>query len=371
MRTYMLLALLALAVTVLFVPIVRRAALVFGALTPVRTRDVHTRPIPRLGGVAMLLGFAVAIVFASSTSYLSRLFVDPQGWTILIGGVAICLLGVIDDLWELDWWAKLAGQMLIAGSVTWGGVQMVSVPVFGMTVGSVRLGIILTVLVTVVAINAVNFVDGLDGLAAGTVGIGGLAFFLYSYLLIRLSNSQSYASLAALEMAIMVGICAGFLVFNFHPASIFMGDSGSMLLGYLTAVAFITVTGQINPELLGRSQILPALLPILLPLAVLLLPLLDTIMAVSRRLLAGESPFHPDRMHLHHRLLALGHSHSRAVLIMYLWAAAFALPAVALIALPAFEVLIGFLVAIVVSVLITVIALPGLRRRGHALEKHQ
>src|SRR5699024_8988700 len=117
-------------------------------------------------------------------------------------------------LWDLEWWAKLAGQFLVAGLVAFNGVQVVSFPLFGVTVGSSRLSIAVTILVIVTATNAVNFVDGLDGLAAGTVGIGAIGYFSYTYLLVRLTDAQSYASLTAMLMIILVGICAGFLCFN-------------------------------------------------------------------------------------------------------------------------------------------------------------
>jgi UDP-GlcNAc:undecaprenyl-phosphate GlcNAc-1-phosphate transferase len=175
---------------------------------------------------------------------------------------------------------------------------------------------VLTVLVTV---NAVNFVDGLDGLAAGVVGIGALAFFTYSYLL-AVVEGLSRMTLPALVSAALAGICLGFLPANAHPARIFMGDSGSMLIGLLLAGSAISLTGQLDPQLLPQGSVLPALLPLLLPIAVIAVPFLDLLAAVWRRTRAGRSPFTPDKQHLHHRLLDLGHSHRRAVSIMWIWA---------------------------------------------------
>lgn len=368
MRVYLLVLLVAAAVTYLTTPLVRRLAHATRALTPVRARDVHTVPTPRLGGVAMLAGFAVAMLVASRIPYLYEVFHETSvAWAILGGATLVGLLGVADDIWDLDWMTKLTGQVLAAGLMAWQGVQLITFPVFGLTIGSSRLSLVTTILVVVVAINAVNFVDGLDGLAAGMIAIGGGAFFAYTYLLTRDASPGNYSNLATAVMAALVGVCLGFLPYNFHPAKIFMGDSGAMLLGLVVAAAAIVVTGQIDPATVTSGQALPAYVPILLPVAVLLVPLLDMTMAVLRRLRAGKSPFHPDRMHLHHRLLALGHSHRRAVLIMYLWTTVFAFSAVALAFLSTAQVLAATAAAVLLAAVITYNQLPGLRRRpaGH------
>ena len=247
------------------------------------------------------------------------------------------------------------------------GVQLISIAVGGLTIGSSRLSLFATVLVVVVAMNAVNFVDGLDGLAAGMIAIGGGGFFVYTYLLTQDASPTDYSNLATVVISALVGACLGFLPHNFHPARIFMGDSGSMLIGLTIAAASIVVTGQIDPERASNGQSVPAFIPILLPMAVLLLPLLDMVLAVVRRMLAGKSPFHPDRMHLHHRLLALGHSHPRAVIIMYLWSAVFAFGAAALVTVPWRTVVGGLCIVVVVSVALTLGPLRGraARRTAH------
>lgn len=363
MKAYLLLACLAMMFTYLATPIVRRIALATHALTPVRARDVHTRPIPRLGGIAMAWGFAATMIVGSRFPYFHEFFTSAQAWWVLVGACAICALGVVDDIWDLEWWAKLAGQFLIAGIVAWNGVQVVSFPLFGVTVGSVRLSVAVTVLVIVTATNAVNFVDGLDGLAAGTVAIGAGGYFVYTYLLVRMTNAQSYASLAAMLMIVLMGICAGFLWFNFHPATIFMGDCGAMLLGYIVGVAFILVTGQIDTTVFGHAQLLPAILPFVLPLATLMLPLLDMTMAVWRRLRAGQAPFHPDRQHLHHRLLAASHSHPKAVILMYMLSAAVAVGAVGFLVV-SWQAALALNIALVLIVTFVLLAaLPGMRRK--------
>jgi len=361
-RVYLLVMLVAAVVTFLATPVALRLARATNALTPVRARDVHTTPTPRLGGLAMLAGFGVALLLASRVPFLEGVFSTAQPWAILGGAALVSLLGVADDIWDLDWMTKLAGQVLAAGLIAWQGVQLITFPVFGLTIGSARLSLVATVLVVVVAINAVNFVDGLDGLAAGMVGIGGLAFFGYTYLLTREATPGDYSSLAAVVIAAVVGTCIGFLPHNFHPSRIFMGDSGSMFLGLTVAAAAITVTGQIDPATFSAGQVLPAFIPIILPVAVLLLPLLDMTLAVARRLRAGQSPFQADRMHLHHRLLEWGHSHRRAVLVMYLWTAVISFSAAALVVFDRRVVLAVSAVAVVVALLVTIGKLPGLRR---------
>jgi len=376
-RVYLLVMLVAAVVTFLTTPLARWVALRSGAITAVRDRDVHTIPTPRLGGLAMLLGLVVATTFASQVPFLAGVFerevggqlvADPRAWGIVGAAAIVCLLGVADDIWDLDWMTKLAGQVLAAGFMASQGVVLFTLPIAigdQQLIWSSRLQLVATILVVVVAMNAVNFVDGLDGLAAGLVAIGGLAFFVYSYVLTQKSSADDYSSLATLVIAGLVGICVGFLPHNFHPARIFMGDSGSMVLGLVMSAAAIVVTGNIDTTALSGAQQIPAFIPILLPLAVILLPLLDMGMAVARRVVAGRSPFHPDRLHLHHRMLAIGHSHRRAVLILYVWTAVFAFAAVALVQWHWRGVAVGLGIAILVATLLT---LGPLRTRGRFLD---
>lgn len=326
MKVYLLILLVAAAITYVSVPVVRHIALVTHTLTPVRSRDVHKVPVPRLGGVAMYVGMVAAIAVASHIPYLEGVFEGGSAWGVVTSGGLLCALGVVDDLFDLEWWAKLAGQALAASILAWQGVQLVSFPIAGVTIGSSGFSMVMTIFVVLTAINAVNFVDGLDGLAAGTVAIGAMAFFGYTYVLTRNTSPDSYASLAATLGAALIGICLGFLPHNFNPATIFMGDCGSMLLGLMSAATAIVVTGQIDPISISYGRALPAFLPVLLPLAMMLLPLTDMMLAVVRRVSAGKSPFHPDRMHIHHRLLSAGLTHRRVVLVMYMWTAAVVFP---------------------------------------------
>ncbi|MDO5495476.1 MAG: MraY family glycosyltransferase [bacterium] len=358
MRSYLLVMLIAAAVTFLLVPIVRHLARYIHALTPVRSRDIHTTPIPRLGGLAMFVGVAVALLAASQIPYLGSQFAQTnQIIGVGLAALWVVLLGTADDLWDLDWWAKLGGQIFAGLILAFFGVALVTFPIAGLTVGSTRLSFFATVFVVVFTLNAVNFVDGLDGLAAGLVGIGGSAFFLYTYLLTRASSPEDYSSLAAAVLAAMVGVCVGFLPHNFHPARIFMGDSGAMLLGLLFAAATIIVTGNIDPTRVSMGQVFPAFLPLLLPVAVLALPVIDMLLAVVRRIGRGQSPFQADRMHLHHRLLDLGHSHKGAVFIMYVWTFVLSFSVALFVVLPPREVGMFAAVCVVIAILLTRFAL--------------
>ncbi len=332
MKVYLTLMLIAALVTFVATPAMRHLAHRIGAVTAVRERDVHTVPTARLGGVAIFLGLAAAISVASAIPFLQPVFeVSGAAWAVLAGAGMVCLVGVFDDIYDLDWMAKLAGQVFAAWLMAWGGIQLVTLPINGLTIASSSVSLIVTMLVVVVAINAVNFVDGLDGLAAGLIAIGGTAFFVYTYVIARDAGVGDYSSLATLILAALVGACLGFLPHNLHPARIFMGDSGSMVLGLTMAAATIVMTGQIDPEVVGDRERLPAFIPIVLPLMVVAIPLLDMTLAVFRRLLRGDSPWAPDANHLHHRLLEFGHSHRWAVSVLYLWTAVFSFGAVSLV----------------------------------------
>jgi UDP-GlcNAc:undecaprenyl-phosphate GlcNAc-1-phosphate transferase len=198
-------------------------------------------------------------------------------------------------------------------------------PINGVITLPPSIGQLITVLIVLVVINAVNFIDGMDGLAAGIVAISGIAFFAFSYLL-AVDYGFSRAGAPSLITAVLVGICLGFLPHNLSPAKIFMGDSGSMLLGLLLSVSAITLTGQVDPNAISAEKLGPTLLPLLLPFAVLAIPFLDLLLAVSRRVRAGKSPFAPDNLHLHHRLLKAGNTTGQTVLILYLWTATIAFP---------------------------------------------
>ncbi|HRD63260.1 MAG TPA: MraY family glycosyltransferase [Nocardioides sp.] len=330
MREYILVFVVAAAVTYLLTVVAREIAIRSGAVARVRDRDVHDEPVPYLGGLAMLGGLVAAYLVARELPFLSLSgpFVFRDAGVVLIAGALICAVGVLDDLFELDALTKLGAQVLAAGLLIKLGIQFTwfayaQDKVFALDPAQ---GALLTGFVVVATINAVNMVDGLDGLASGVVGVGALAFFVFCYALTRLNYTDRATTAAFLSVA-LAGVCAGFLVHNFHPARIFMGDSGSMLIGLVLSASAVTLSGQFSPEQLSQggggsvASLLPVFLPVLLPVSLLIVPLADLVLAVVRRTRAGRSPFAPDKQHLHHRLLEIGHSQRRAVLIMWLWAA--------------------------------------------------
>lgn len=371
MRIYLFLALFAAAVTYLATPAARLLARRAGAMTAVRDRDVHDAVTPRLGGVAMLAGLVAAMLVASQIPFLRGLFVDnQQAWAIFVAATLVCLLGAADDKWDLDWVTKLAGQVVAAVVLAWQGVQLTSLPIAGQVLASPTMLFALTVLIVLVSMNAVNFIDGLDGLAAGVMAIGGGAFFVYAYVLTRTAgDATDYSSLAAMTTAILVGICLGFLPHNLTRARIFMGDSGSMLLGILLAASSITVTGRIDTARLSGADLFAQFLPILLPIGVMFIPFLDFALAVVRRVGSGRSPFHADAMHLHHRLLALGHSKSDAVLIMYTWSVVVCVGLLLPVWVPLRISISFWVIGVVIALVITLDPLNSRRRRRRASEE--
>ncbi len=335
MREYLLTLFIAAGMTYLLLGLVGRLAYRVGAVPDVRDRDVHASPVPRLGGVAMLAGVLAAFVVASELPRLRIVFEQyDDARALLTAAVVVTLVGVADDIWDLDALTKFAGQVLAAGLLTVQGVQFTWLWLPGgiLSLGQAQ-GVVLTVIFVVTVINAVNFVDGLDGLAAGMVGIGAAAFFIYAYVMTL--DTSTRMTTAALTTVVLTGVCLGFLPHNVNPARIFMGDSGSMLIGLLLAAGSVSLTGQFfSGDLEGeRSSLFPALLPLILPLVVMAVPFIDLLLAVGRRTRAGRSPFAPDKKHLHHRLLEIGHSQKQAVLIMWVWSAvvAFGLVALALL----------------------------------------
>ncbi len=329
---YALICCVAAAGSYLLTPIARRLAISWGAVARPRDRDVHAVATPRLGGLALFAGFAMAIVLAHQLPTLRATFANWDIDWVLVAGAIICAIGVLDDKYELDSVTKLAGQVVATGvMVTKGGVQLSAVYLPG--AGTVSLGrdvaIPVTILLTVLTINAMNFIDGLDGLAAGVTAIGAIAFFAFAYHLASV-NYIDVANTPTLLTAALAGTCIGFLPHNFSPARIFMGDSGSMLVGLVLSAAGTTAATGADPQSFGHLLgALPLALP-LLPIAVLAVPFVDLVLAIIRRVRRGQSPFAPDKEHLHHRMLEIGHTHRRAVLLLYFWSALLAFGGVAL-----------------------------------------
>ncbi|MFN2478798.1 MAG: glycosyltransferase family 4 protein [Pseudonocardiaceae bacterium] len=365
LREYLLVGLTTAVVTFLLTGMVRLLAIYTGAVATPRERDVHRAPIPRLGGVAMYGGILGGVLLSHQLPVLRRSFEfsgDVVG--VLVAGGIIMLIGALDDRFELDSLTKFAGQVTAAGVLVLYDVQwfIFWVPWNGSAsrVGSVLIlgqdqAVFVTVALAVVLINAMNFVDGLDGLAAGIGSIAAVAIGAFTLQLLYRSGGSVSLYPPTLIAALVAGACLGFLPHNFQPARIFMGDSGAMLIGLMLAAASTSASGKIDPNNYGATDVLALLSPLLVVAAVLFVPLLDLLLAVVRRTRAGRSPFAADKLHLHHRLLEIGHSHRRAVLLIYLWAALLAFGAVALtlfdVYVVVWSIMLGLLVAMVGSMI--------------------
>ncbi len=327
MREYLLVLLVAAGVTYVGASLARRLAFRYNAVALVRDRDVHTTPVPYFGGVAMLAGTTAALVVATNLPWLGRFeLVQRDAWAVFWASALICTVGVVDDLYDLSAVAKFAGQTLAAGIVVLNGVKFYWIPLPDRIIALDNVASIAVALfVILVCVNAINFMDGLDGLAAGVVGIGAGAFFVYAYLL-SYEQDLVRATTASLLTVALVGICVGFLPHNIHRARMFMGDSGSMLLGFLFATSMISLTGQLDPSRINPSggALISSYLPLLLPIAAMALPFIDLVSAYVRRTLAGRLWFQADKQHLHHRMLELGHTHRVAVALLWLWSAVIA-----------------------------------------------
>lgn len=366
LRELGLVILVAAVLTFLVTGIVRSVLVRTGKVAEIRLRDSHSQPTPQLGGVAMFVGFMAAIFLASQLPALTRGFmpVTPEISAVIWSAIAIVIVGVVDDLYELGAWVKLVGQILAAALLSILGLSwtILFVPFGGGT--TVLLdqfqSSILTTFVTVLLINAINFVDGLDGLAAGLGLIAGGAILVFSLTVLYDQGGAVSAYPPAIMSAALVGMCLGFLPHNFEPSRIFMGDSGAMLIGLLLAAASTSASGKITQSLYGTADVVALVSPFIVVCAAVFVPVLDLVWAVIRRLSQGKSPFAADKAHIHHRLLSLGHTHRRTVLVLYLWVMAVAFGAVSYSIVPPAVATIATVVALVVAGGVTIIPL----RRG-------
>ncbi|MGH8898279.1 MAG: glycosyltransferase family 4 protein [Egibacteraceae bacterium] len=338
-------------------PIVRWMASRIGAVAQPGERHIHQRPTPTLGGLAMFAGLIAAVGAASALPAFTELFTktnEPEA--IVLGSLVIVVVGMIDDTRGLLAPAKVAGQILAAGTLVLFGLSLRFVYIPG-GIGIVYLNPDLAALLTIVAIvammNAVNLVDGLDGLAAGIVAIAAGALFAYG----QFANPMTVTGLpssASLVLAAVVGSCLGFLLYNFHPASIFMGDTGALLLGLLLAAGGVSTIGNaVGPS---HADFAAFSVPALIPALVLAVPFVDTVWAVLRRLRSRRAVSSPDTHHLHHRLMAIGNSHRRAVLIMYYWSALLAFATVGLGLVP--PRIMGIVVGAGIGLAVVVVVAP-------------
>jgi UDP-GlcNAc:undecaprenyl-phosphate GlcNAc-1-phosphate transferase len=348
------------ATTFIVTPFVRRLVIRIGAIDYPGDRKVHPKPTPTMGGVAMYVGVLAGLGVSRFLPFFAEMNRgSPEPLAVLVTCTLMVGLGAIDDKRGTSALAKLTAQIFIAGVLILMGVQLFY---FWLPGGAVNLsggtGVLPTILWVILVANAINLIDGLDGLAAGMVTIAATAFFFY---IVHTPSIFGQASAAALISAITAGVCVGFLPWNFNPAKIFMGDSGSMLLGMLLVIATISGVGR-NP-LPPRGRDLAVLaIPVFLPLAVLAVPFLDVVLAVVRRLWRGQGIGHADSLHIHHRMMELGHSHRQAVLLLYLWGILISGSALAL-GLVQSRFAVGVIV-IGAALLFLITALPRLGGRG-------
>ena len=275
----------------LIIPFIKRIAIHVGALDIPDKRKVHKEPMPRLGGLGMYLGFLLGyMIFGTPSSIMN---------SILIGSFIIVLTGVVDDIKPLKASVKFLGQLVAALIVVfYGGLVMYRLTAFGFSVNFGILSYPLTVFFILGCINCINLIDGLDGLAGG---ISAIYFLTIGFI----AAIQGKYGLDTVLTFVMLGSTLGFLVHNFYPAKIFMGDSGSMFLGFIISVI----------ALLGFKNV--TMTSLIIPLLVLAIPILDTLFAIIRRLLKGESISTPDKFHIHHQLLRRNFSQKTTVLIIY------------------------------------------------------
>jgi UDP-GlcNAc:undecaprenyl-phosphate GlcNAc-1-phosphate transferase len=317
---YLIALLVAAGTTFALTPLVRRLSIRLKVIDHPSDRKVHPIPTPTMGGLAMWGGFLAAIAvsrFLPAFASMNLTSVEPMAAVVTC--TLMMLVGAVDDRRGIRALTKLTAQIFIAGVLVLLGVQLAYfvLPGEGIAVLGADDAVPLTILWVIAAVNAVNLVDGLDGLAAGMVAIAAAAFFAY---LMRGGVGSDTGTVAALLSAITVGICLGFLPWNFHPAKIFMGDTGAMLLGMLVAISTIAGVG-LDPFPPTGGEVAVLALPLLVPLLVLGIPFLDVILAIVRRMRRGLGIAHADKQHIHHQLMLIGHGHREAVLLMYLWSA--------------------------------------------------
>ena len=366
LRELLLVGLTAAAITYLLTSAVRVIAIRTGAVAVPRVRDVHVIPTPRLGGLGMFAGVVAAIALAANLPALNRGFAYTTDMgAVIAAGAVIVLVGAVDDRWGLDALTKFVGQVTAAGVMVLMKISWLQVPVPFGDIGTLVLDPLqsglLTVIITVATINAVNFIDGLDGLAAGLGLIAASAICMFSLGLLRDQGGDVSYYPPALISVVLAGACLGFLPHNFSPARIFMGDSGAMLIGLMLAAASTSASGRIAVNAYGPADVFTLLSPLLLVAAVVFVPMLDMLLAVIRRTRAGVGFYTPDKMHLHHRLLELGHSQRRVALIIYLWVGVLAFSVAASTIFPLSVVAPVFGGGLVIAMLVTMA--PRLHRR--------
>lgn len=319
MLGYGAVALVAALVTAVAMPLCVKLSWRFRVVAEPDPERLHRRPTPQLGGLAMCAGVIAALLVGRLIPQFDDVYgASSEAWGVIIGALIITAVGVIDDRFELSPPAKMAGMALAGSALYFLGVVMYffRLPFLGVVVLSPDLVPLLTVLWVIGMANAINFIDGLDGLAAGVVAISSLAFLVYSDRLFD-AGLLGGGNLGPLIAAATAGVCLGFLPYNWTPARIFMGDSGSLLLGLLLAASTMLVGGRANPDVGFERQTFFFLAPLLTPFLILAVPMVDTVFAIIRRTISRSGFANRDLKHLHHRLLEIGHGPRRAVVILW------------------------------------------------------
>lgn len=317
--------LVAFLVTWLLTPVAAAIAKRTGALALPNDRSLHTEPIPYLGGIAMYAGLLAAFVACLALPPLREaLFAGPASLGVLAAASVVLVVMTVDDIRDISPPAKIAGMVLAAGILVLLGVTMVHVrvPFLGIVSLHPQAMPLITAVWVILFCNAMNLIDGLDGLAAGVAAIAAAAMFVFAVRL-QAVGLLEMESLGPVILAAACGMALGFLRWNFHPAKVYMGDGGAMLLGLLFAAATMLIGGRITASYSGQTFFFFA--PMLIPLIILGIPLADVLVSFVRRLARGQSWHVADREHLHHRLLDLGHGERRSVLMIYAWTALLAL----------------------------------------------
>lgn len=321
LSSYAIVGGVAAGVTVLTVPVFRVIATTKGMTGVPNERDAHATPTANIGGGAMLVGFVVAFGVAWLSGLFDSVFTastDPIG--ILLCALLAYFVGLRDDVRAISAPAKMAGLVLAGSILAISGVSIIwfRIPFVDPIVLDPSLSFLISVIWILVMANAVNFIDGLDGLAAGIVGIGAVSFFAYSLKLTSEGILESN-NVGPLVAVLVAGVCLGFLPWNTHPARIFMGDGGSLLLGSMMAASTMAVGGRIDDPYSGQTFFFYA--PLVIPLVILGVPIVDTLFAIVRRASRGQALSTADKDHLHHRLMRLGHGHRTSVFILWAWTA--------------------------------------------------
>ncbi len=301
-------------------PILARIAYKVNAIAYPTARSVHTKPMPLIGGIAMIFGLMAGLLTAMSLDQFDNMFKSStEPLALILAAGVITFVGFIDDIREVSPPAKVAGQVLAGSIMSLLGLTMLYFRVpfasFDYIVLSKDIAPIFTIVAVVILANAINLIDGLNGLAAGICVIAGSALFLYSDRLFKAGLLEG-SNLGPLIAIITVGLGLGFLPWNFFKPITFMGDSGALLLGLLMAACTISVGGRVADQFSGQTYFFYA--PLFIPLVILGVPLADTFFSIIRRIIKKRSFSVADKDHMHHRLMRLGHGPRRTVVILWL-----------------------------------------------------